>query len=188
MATDYSHAVRDALWPGRTPQWSKLCAVLDGARDDRIFPAVERSRVDKCCLYAGRIPWILQRAAPHLVVLDPADPLTNFLLDDGWGKSWGIYFRTEAPMMQVRRHLRTLLRVKDESGRILIFRWYDPRVFRRYLPTCNSTELATVFGPIQTFYCEAEDPSRLLQFRRSGDHLEHLSRTLGSNSNNAGKL
>lgn len=165
MPNPYQDQIREALWPARMSRWSKLCAVLDCARDERIFGAVERSVLNKSCLYAGRIPWVLQRAAPHVVVLEPDDPLTRFLLDEGWGDSWGIYFRTDIPMMDVRRHLRTILRVKDEAGRKLIFRWYDPRVLRVYLPTCQAGELRTVFGPIDAFYCEGAAPSVLLDFR-----------------------
>ena len=165
MPNPYRSRILQTLWPPRTSRWSKLCAVLDCARDERIFAAVERCRLDKSCLYAGRIPWILQRAAPHLVVLDPDDRFTRYLLDDGWGDSWGIYLRTELPMLDVRRHLRTLLRVKDETGRNLIFRWYDPRVLRLYLPSCRPAELRTMFGAIERFYCEGSDSSTLLSYQ-----------------------
>ena len=175
MPNQYRDRILDLLWPDKMARWSKLCAVLDCARNERIFNAVESSRLDKSCLYAGRIPWVLQRAAPHLVVLEPEDNFTRLLLDEGWGDSWGIYFRTELPMLEVRRHLRTFLRVKDESGRKLIFRWYDPRVLRVYLPTCRPGELRSVFGPVDTFYCEGTAPSELLAFRF--DEAQLLTRT-----------
>jgi hypothetical protein len=38
------------------------------------------------------------------------------------------------------RRRRRFLRVKDEDG--LVFRFYDPRVMRVYLPTCAAGELA----------------------------------------------
>jgi len=171
MTNLYQDRIREVLWPARMSRWSKLCTVLDCARDERIFRAVERTMLHKSCLYAGRIPWVLQRAAPHVVVLEPDDPLTRLLLVEGWGDSWGIYFRSDMPMMDVRRHLRTILRVQDEAGRKLIFRWYDPRVLRAYLPTCRAPELRTVFGPIEAFYCEGTAPSLLLDFRVDGGQL-----------------
>jgi hypothetical protein len=30
----------------------------------------------------------------------------------------------------------------------LLFRYYDPRVLRVYLPSCRPSELETVFGPV----------------------------------------
>jgi len=165
MPNPYRDRILETFWPARMSRWSKLCAVLDCARDERIFAAVERCHLDKSCLYAGRIPWVLQRAAPHLVVLEPEDRFTRYLLEEGWGNCWGIFLRTELPMLDVRRHLRTLLRVKDERGRKLLFRWYDPRVLRQYLPTCFSGELRTFFGPVEQFFCESADSRMLLHYR-----------------------
>lgn len=171
MPNPYRDRIFETLWPARAPRWSKICAVLDCARDEQIFTAVERCHLDKSCLYAGRIPWVLQRAAPHLVVLEPGDPFTQYLLDEGWGNSWGVFLRTELPMLEVRRHLRSLLRVRDESGKYFIFRWYDPRVLRVYLPTCLIAELRTVFGPVETFYCEGDLPSRIMEYSFDGMEL-----------------
>ena len=59
MTSPYQQRVFEALWPSSAPQWQKVCAVLDSARDPKIFGAVETCRLDKCCLYAGNIPWLL---------------------------------------------------------------------------------------------------------------------------------
>jgi len=45
-----------------------------------------------------------------------------------------VFLRTETGIEQLRKHLRGFLRVRDEAGRRLIFRYYDPRVLRVYLP------------------------------------------------------
>jgi hypothetical protein len=75
-----------------------------------------------------------------------------------------VFFRSETSMKNLRTHLRGFLRVTDERGRKLIFRYYDPRVLRVYLPTCNKNELRTIFGPIDQFAMEAEDPGIALEF------------------------
>jgi hypothetical protein len=69
-------------------------------------------------------------------------------------------------MEKLRRHLRRLLLVKDTGGRRLVFRYYDPRVLRKYLPTCFPAELEEMFGPIERFWMEAEEPSTMLSFSR----------------------
>src|SRR4051812_8863957 len=66
-------SILQTLWPANMHPWSKICVVLDCARDERIFDRIERCHLDKCCLYAGRLPWVVQRAAPHLVVLERDD-------------------------------------------------------------------------------------------------------------------
>jgi hypothetical protein len=73
---------------------------------------------------------------------------------------------TRAALDTLRFHLRGFLRVRDQSGRKLVFRYYDPRVFRDYLPTCTSGELEMVFGPIDSFIAEGRDGTTLLRFQR----------------------
>jgi hypothetical protein len=180
MPNPHHETIMTTLWPANMRPWSKICAVLDCARDERIYDLIERCHLDKCCLYAGRLPMVVQRAAPHLVVLDREDRFTRQLVEEGWGNNWGSFFRTEASMLDVRRHLRTLFRVKDETGRILIFRWYDPRVLRAYLPTCLPNELHTFFGPIERFYCEGEQSGSMMQFGFDGQDFLHRLYDLSS--------
>ena len=53
----------------------------------------------------------------------------------------------------------------DSEGKKLYFRYYDPRVLREYLPTCNEEELAAFFGPVVSYMMEDKDPMTLLDFR-----------------------
>ena len=57
-------------------------------------------------------------------------------------------YELDATLEELRRHFRKFLKVEDPKGKSLIFRYYDPRVLRVYLPTCNAMELQTVFGPV----------------------------------------
>lgn len=142
------------------PTW----AILDGARIERLVREIEAHEIPHACLFAGALDPSMARVAPYLVRLDETDPFCSWLLGQGWGKSWGIYLRSEAPRMALRRHLRRLLQVKGPDGESLLFRYYDPRVLRVYLPTCNDDELASVFGPLAAILTESEDGSELLRF------------------------
>jgi hypothetical protein len=59
--------------------------------------------------------------------------------------------------------------VHDPDGRRLYFRYYDPRVFRVYLPTCNAEEMEQVFGPVLSYQMEDESARNLLVFERGGE-------------------
>jgi hypothetical protein len=54
--------------------------------------------------------------------------------------------------------------VADETGKLLYFRPYDPRVLRIFLPTCDAEQLEFMFGPIEAYFAEAEDPAQALRF------------------------
>lgn len=157
--------VLDKLFRARSSGRTGVWVILDAARDKRIFGAVDGSYAEKCCLYSGVLPWQLQMAAPYLVQLKRDDRFTEFVIDHGWGQAWGIFLRSEADVTTLRRHFRGFLRVRDTAGRRLIFRYYDPRVLRVYLPTCTPDELRTIYGPVDQFLCEAEDPGTLLEYR-----------------------
>lgn len=150
-----------ALWPDDLPGYRRVWAVLDGARDRSIHRLVDTSYREKCCLYAGEVPLRLRMAAPHLLLLERTDWLTLDLIDRGWPMSWGIFLHCEAPFAVLRRHLRGLLRVRDEDNRRLLFRYYDPRVLRVFLPTCERPELEAMFGPIRRIVMPAAEPGRI---------------------------
>lgn len=151
-----------SLLAAPAPAGESLWAILDGARDESIYGKVDSAR-RKCCLYAGTLPWQLEMTAPYLVELSDGD-FTARLVRAAWGNSWGVFFRAEASIETLRRHLRGFLRVADEQGRRLIFRYYDPRVMRAYLPTCFPAELRAVFGPIRCFLMESEAGDAVVRY------------------------
>ena len=163
--------LKRVLWPDESLRPVNMWAVLDAAKDRRIFDLVSRSYLEKCCLFAGELSPELERAAPHLVEMSPRDSVTDSLLEFGWGQAWGIFLQSDDPIRTLRRHLRTFLRVKDEAGHYLLFRYYDPRVLRAYLPTCRAGELKMVFGSSIIRFCtESEDPASVLSFELDSDN------------------
>jgi hypothetical protein len=139
--------------------------------DESIYPVIEMSQQEKCCLFSGNLAPQLRAVAPHLIRIGIDDPVTKFLFDNGWGHSWGVFLSSSVSMEALRRHFRTFLRVRDAAGRYLLFRYYDPRVLRAYLPTCTPDELTTIFGPVDRFAVEAEDGKRLTEYRLMGAEL-----------------
>jgi hypothetical protein len=171
MRDDLRRRILDTLWPANLSSRMSVLAILDAARDKRIFGAVDGCYLEKQCLYSGDIPWQLQMTAPYLVTLERDNSFTRYLIDNGWGNSWGIFLRTETSMKELRRHLRGFLRVRGEAGQRLIFRYYDPRVMRVYLPTCRPAELEMVFGPVESYLMEAESGEEVAAFRHRNGTL-----------------
>ena len=171
-------AIRRILWPEGLPGHAGVFAIVDGAQNTRIYGAVDASRQDRVCLYSVErrwggqdIPWQLLLTGPYLVNLDPEEELTDLVLRSGWEQHWGIFFRSDSGFQKVRRHFRELLVVRDYKGKRLLFRCYDPRVLRAYLPTCLPGELRQVFGPVQVFIMPGDDPGTVVLFRFDGTTL-----------------
>ena len=149
----------------------RLYAVLDGASIPKLLLYLTRHRVDHVCLYRGELDPELAQTAPYLVHLPAESGFTELLLTEGLGKHWGVLVQSKADLRALRMHFRKFLKVWDPDGKPLYFRYYDPRVLRVYLPTCNAEELSVVFGPVSAYFVEAEQADRLLRFTYSGNAL-----------------
>jgi hypothetical protein len=156
--------VAERLFAGDQPVY----ALLDAARAPEVYQAIQSSGLPVQCLYDGELPNELAEVAPYLVRLRPGRPFVQTLLEQGWGQSWGCFVTSPIDARELRKHLRRFLRVQTEEGKNLVFRYYDPRVLRVYLPTCTADELATFFGPIARFLVEDQDGAAALSFERDG--------------------
>jgi hypothetical protein len=180
MPTSYAAAIQNRLWPRGSDAYT--WAIVDGARDRRIYTNLLNSYANYTCLYAGPLAPELEIAAPYLVQLDHTDRFTQQLLDEGWGNSWGVFLRCDASIEKLRRHLRGFLVVQDAAGKKLVFRYYDPRVLRVYLPTCLPDELKTVFGPIDHFMMEGDSPDTIIDFTFERNRLNEQKYPLAASA------
>jgi hypothetical protein len=64
----------------------------------------------------------------------------------------------------LRDHFREFQTVELPDQRTVLFRYYDPRVLRSFLPACNAAELRAFFGPVQSFIVEGETPETGVSF------------------------
>jgi len=166
MTSPHVKRVIDHLWwLDEEKEPPRVYALLDAARDESIYPKIVNSGLESTCLYRGEKARELAWVAPYLVELQREDPFTEWVVENGWGKSWGVFAGSPATLNELKRHFRTFIMVYDENGSSLYFRYYDPRVLRVYLPTCNAKELGIVFGPVQHYVFEDEDPGSVSRFR-----------------------
>jgi len=90
-----------------------------------------------------------------------------------------VYLTCDRPFAEVRKHLRRFLTVELEgSSKPVLFRFYDPRVLRVFLPTCTPKEVLEFFGPIKRYVLEGEEPKLILQYRSGASGLESARRSL----------
>ncbi len=143
-----------------------LYALVDAARSPRILPLVEEHPLARRCLYDPPLPRRLARAAPYLAALGPHATLPLNLIAHGFGDGWCLFLTSDAPPDHLRAHLRQFLRVRDHRGRRFLFRYYDPRVLRAFLPACTADELRAFFGPIGHFLVESRAGDQILDFSR----------------------
>lgn len=152
--------------------------VLDGAVIPDLPVKLYEMQPRSICLYRGELPADLVYAAPYLVQLLPEAKFTNWLLSECWGKHWGIFAQSPLTLVGMRKHFRSLLTVYTEEGKPLLFRYYDPRVFLTFLPTCNTDELENLFGNVSYYFVETEKEKRLLRYNFKESKLYKSSLSL----------
>ena len=90
-----------------------------------------------------------------------------------------VLLKADTRKERLRKHLRGFV-VKDQRNRRLVFRYYDQRVLKVYLPTCTGDELETVFGPIERFWTENAAGDGWHEFRIEGRSLLSETRSFGA--------
>jgi hypothetical protein len=145
--------------------------VLDGASVPGLVQVLHRCTPEYECLYRGDLKPDIAEVAPYLVQLEANTEFTDLVLNQGWGNHWGVFALTPEDLFGMRQHLRKFLTVHDSTGKPLLFRYYDPRVMRTYLPTCTPDEVTTFFGPISTYFMESEEPGQALSFHHKAGSL-----------------
>ena len=151
---------------------TSVFAVLDGASARGLVKHLYEHEPEYCCLYRGELKPDMASVAPYLVRLESGTPFTDLVLGEGWGAHWGIFLSSGADLRALRDHFRDFHAVELPDQRTVLFRYYDPRVLRSFLPPCNAAELTSFFGPVQSFMVEGEKPDTGLRFTLAGQALK----------------
>lgn len=143
----------------------RLYAVLDAARDPRILTLLRESVEEYRSLFDGMFRELTVEAAPYIVALPAKSRLLARLVDEGWGKSWGVYLTSKRRLEESRKHLRKFLNVTEEgSSKPIYFRYYDPRVMRVFLPMSTPRQNTELYAELDRWLVEAQPPTGLLVF------------------------
>jgi pSer/pThr/pTyr-binding forkhead associated (FHA) protein len=138
--------------------------VLDGAINQAVRDLLNQAGVFYQSLYEGEQAADLAAFGPYLAEIQKGGKLMPFLIKVGWGKSWGVFLSTQMGFVDARRHLRHFLMVDIEGGKRVLFRFYDPRVMRVFIPTCDAEQRKEFFGKIESIYVESDKETAVHRF------------------------
>lgn len=132
-------------------------SLIDAARAKNNLPRLQLCNAHNTSLYRGRSEEALADFAPYLFSFQSKTDFSKLYFEKGWGDAWGILLLSDTTFEELYKHFRKFLIVKTEEGKELYFRFYDPRVLRIFLPTCNKEQLKDFFGPVKQFFTEDAD-------------------------------
>lgn len=160
--------IKQKLFDNRT----RLYCILDGVLVPDLPNRLYSGQIPSYCLFTGDLPPDMVYAAPYLAYLSPDSKFADWVLSEGIGKHWGIFIHSRRSIIEMRRHFTALTQVYDERGNPIRFRYYDPRVLRKFLPTCNGGELKLLFGETDALFAESDDGAAVIRYRIADGKLE----------------
>jgi hypothetical protein len=153
-----------------------LFVLLDAIHEPHVIELLHGAHEELQPLYEGgrHAP----EKIPYLARLSAQSQLLEALINEGWGKNWGVFLTCSAPLAELRRYFRQELMVKTQDGREFFFRFYEPRFLRDALRSSSYADSAKFFGPVTSYLIEAEKPEILLQCTRARQSVEIRERLL----------
>jgi pSer/pThr/pTyr-binding forkhead associated (FHA) protein len=161
-------ALLNALFRDSAP----VFGFLDPLRDNRIPVFLDASRERYERVEETLAP------SPYLVNLPPRCKLLDVLIKDGWGRGWGFYFASTAGFDELRVHWRRYVILRNEEGREITFRFWDPRVLAVVLPSMQPVEAREFLGPIARLVVEGDRPQVAIEFSPSPRGVASLRHNL----------
>ena len=151
---------------------TRTYCILDGAAIKDLPKVLYKMKPPNYCLLRGELPPDVVHVAPYVALMVPGDPFSDWALENGVNGNRGIFVQTRFSIKEMRRHFQGLITVCDENGNPLLFRFYDPRVFRKFLPTCDPEQVQTFFGNIDKYFVEDETGEKMLVYTHLEGQLE----------------
>ena len=129
--------------------------LLDGAQNKSLLDWLHGPDAPQFeCLFAGDLAPDMAEVAPYLVQLEFGSRFATEFIQNGWSPNWGVLLVSSAELSIIWRHLRQHALVYGPELAPMYFRFYDPRVLRMFLPTCDEAQLKDFFGVIDFFLAE----------------------------------
>lgn len=127
---------------------SRWYAVVDGAADPRLYDVVAAER-EHACLYSGEYDEETRKALPYLVAVDERGELARLWRAHESGRFWGVLMRSALCFRELRRHLRHFTTARLPDGEIVLFRFWDPRVFDIFARSETADQVQAFLAPIE---------------------------------------
>jgi Domain of unknown function (DUF4123) len=181
MTNTVQRQLEDAICgPLATP--GDTYAILDGAVVRQLPDAFEAMRVPHACLFRGETDPLVLTRAPWLVKLEPGTEALAWILREGWGRNWGMFAAVprDTKFDEVLEHFRQFIQVRLPDGRIVFFRFYDPRVQRLFVPSCDAAQAALLFSLPLAWMCESEEGASLITCTEKDGAVQRSELSLSS--------
>jgi hypothetical protein len=149
-----------------------LYAIVDSARNDEVFRYFIIGDTPYRSLFEGTMDVQSYGVSGFVIECKKNSPLYDWVTSTLWGQDACIFIVCKMSFDEVFSHFQQFNRVILEGDKVVLFRFYDPRVLRTYLPSCKKQEIELFFGDMICLFAESEEKAIITRFERSDDKSE----------------
>ena len=147
----------------------RLYAIIDCAQHETIYTRLKQHADVYLSQYSNDVPDSLKAAGPVLYQLRKDNALSAWIITQGYQNNWFILFPSLGQtMIDLRRHFKRFAMVESPEGKAMYFRYYDPRVMRNYIPSCNEEERRYIFAKLSCFWAQSPTANSYVQLNNDG--------------------
>ena len=146
-----------------------LYGIIDSARNEDVFRHLITGNVQYRSLFQGTMDEQSYGVSGFLVECQKESLLFQWMTKEAWGDSCCIFFTSKLSFDELFSHFQKFNRVYLEDDEVVLFRYYDPRVLRVYLPTCNRNEIEVFFGEVIGYYAENENGNAINVYQKNNN-------------------
>ncbi|MDR0332282.1 MAG: DUF4123 domain-containing protein [Dysgonamonadaceae bacterium] len=131
--------------------------LIDGALWGNDLRKAKQKNKNRCSLYKGATGKELDSAAPYLFCVEADSEFEKWVKEQDPAKRHVMWLHSSVTLEELRKHFRRFLRMKNEKGTYIYFRFYSPRVFNCVFPHLTEVQRCDFFKEIN--YILTEDSS-----------------------------
>lgn len=145
----------DALFsPCESDPELRCYLLLDAAASSDIPICLAGFGASARCLFDGKTRDELEDVAPWLVEIRRHQAVISWYTEEGYGNNWGIFIHSRLELARLKSKLKHFLRVQNEGGEDLFFKFYRPRNLNAILPEFEPEQRASFFSGIEAILAE----------------------------------
>lgn len=134
-------------------------AIVDGAADARLHDLIIECK-DYACLYSGQYSNETRKALPYIVRMRNGERFSKIWAAHETGHYWGILCKTEMNLRILRRHLRHFTTARLPAGDVVMFRFWDPRIFSIFVENGTDEEVEPFLKGLDAVLCDLGQEGR----------------------------
>lgn len=152
----------------------KTYAIVDLSHDDDIWLQITTSfEVNYEILLKENDIQELECVAPCIVELEKNSEFYQWLITEGYGKSWMIFFHSNKNILVLKNKFLDFFYqlIETKENETIEYKegylaFYDPRVFQGYMKALNINDVGEFFDDLKYFLCEnILDKTELLKYQ-----------------------